>query len=268
MVSHNKTRRLISEVSGIEETWNPKWQRHLPINAPFTWLAKGWRDFLISPAQSLAYGVVVCALCSLSVWVLFATGRDYFLFPVVAGLMIIGPLLASGLYLKSARLESAQQTTFGGMLGVRLRAGAQVFFTGLLLCMLMLLWMRAAVLIYALFFGVRPFPGLQHVAELLLATPTGWAMLAVGLFVGALFAGFSFAISAFSIPMLLDQQIDAFTAMGVSAALVWNNLRPMLLWGALILALFVIAVATAGIGLIVIFPLLGHATWHAYKAVK
>ncbi|MDK1491267.1 DUF2189 domain-containing protein [Sinorhizobium sp. 7-81] len=263
-----KSRSFIGEVSGIEETWNPKWQRHLPAKAPFEWLAKGWRDLITYPIPSLAYGAGVFAVSFLIVWFLFATGRDYFLFPAMAGFMIVAPLLGAGLYLKSSRLEQAQPVSLGSMLRVRPAAGAQVLFTGMLLCMLMLLWMRAAVLIYALFFGVRPFPGLGHVTQLLLTTPAGWAMLLVGIFVGALFAGFSFAISVFSVPMLLDQRIDAFTAMGVSVALVWNNLRPMLVWGAIVLALFLVSVATALIGLIVIFPLLGHATWHAYKAMR
>ncbi|WOS61939.1 DUF2189 domain-containing protein [Sinorhizobium fredii] len=268
MAANGKTRRLIGEVSGIEETWNPKWQRNLPAQAPFEWLRKGWRDLITYPMLSLSYGVAVFVVSFLTIWLLFATGRDYFLFPAVAGFMIIAPLLAIGLYLKSSRLEQSQPVSLGGMLRVRPMAGAQVFFTGLILCMLMLLWMRAAVLIYALFFGVRPFPGLDHVTQMLLTTPTGWAMLAVGIAIGALFAGFSFAISVFSIPMLLDQRIDAFTAMGVSVALVWNNLRPMLVWGAIVSVLFLLSIATAFVGLIVIFPLLGHATWHAYKAVR
>lgn len=267
MSGTRKLQRWVGEVSGIEETWNPKWQRHLPAQAPFEWLAKGWRDLISFPMLSLSYGITVFVVSFLIIWLLFATGRDYFLFPAVAGFMIIAPLLATGLYLKSSRLERSEPVSLGSMLRVRPVAGAQVFFTGLLLCMLMLLWMRAAVLIYALFFGVRPFPGLGHVTQLLLTTPTGWAMLVVGIFVGALFAGFSFAISVFSIPMLLDQRIDAFTAMGISVALVWNNLRPMLVWGAIVLGLFLVSVATGLIGLVVIFPLLGHATWHAYKAV-
>ena len=96
--------------------------------------------------------------------------------------------------------------------------------------------MRAAVIIYALFFGLRPFPGLDHIAAMLFTTPIGWAMLVVGTVVGGLFAAFSFAISAFSIPMLLDERLDAFTAMGTSMALVWNNLPVMLTWGAIVLA--------------------------------
>ena len=96
----------------------------------------------------------------------------------------------------------------------------------------------------------------------------GWAMLAVGTAVGGLFAAFSFAISAFSIPMFLDKKIDAFTAMGSSMALVWNNLRVLLIWAVIVLALFLVSLVTCTVGLIVIYPLLGHATWHAYRAVE
>jgi len=102
----------------------------------------------------------------------------------------------------------------------------------------MLLWMRAAVIVYALFFGLLPFPGLQNVATVLFTTPTGWALLIVGTLVGALFAAFSFAISAFSVPMLLEERLDALTAMGTShASSSWNNLPVMLTWGAIVLAL-------------------------------
>ena len=132
-----------------------------------------------------------------------------------------------------------------------------MLFTGVLLCLLMLLWMRAAVIIYALFFGLLPFPGLRHIAAMLFTTPTGWALLIVGTVVGALFAAFSFAISAFSIPMMLEERVDALTAMGTSMALVWNNLPVMLAWGAIVLALFLLSLATGLLGLIVVFPAAG-----------
>jgi uncharacterized membrane protein len=128
--------------------------------------------------------------------------------------------------------------------------------------------MRAAVIIYALFFGLLPFPGLDHIAPMLFTSKTGLAMLAVGTVVGGLFAAFSFAISAFSIPMLLNEDVDALTAMGSSMALVWNNLRVLLIWAATVLVLFLLSLATGMLGLIVIYPLLGHATWHAYRAVQ
>jgi uncharacterized membrane protein len=154
------------------------------------------------------------------------------------------------------------------MIFVKPASGPQILFTGVLLCLLMVLWMRAAVIVYALFFGLVPFPGLDHVAQMLFGTPTGWAMLVVGSAVGALFASFSFAISAFSIPMLLNERIDALTAMGSSLAYVWNNLSAMLTWGLIVLTLFLLSLATGLLGLIVVFPVVGHGTWHAYRALQ
>lgn len=268
MPQEDNSGRYRSEVSGIQETMNPKFQRHLRLGAPFGWLGQGWRDLIRQPWPSLAYGFAVFLLALTTAAMLFRFGRDYLLFPALAGVLIVAPLFAAGLYVKSRALANGERITLNAMLNVRPRAGGQVFFTGMLLCMLMLLWMRAAVIIYALFFGVNPFPGLDGVARLLVTTPSGWGMLVVGLCVGALFAGFAFAIGVFSIPMLLDERIDAFTAMGVSVAMVWNNMGPSLVWGAIVLALFIASLLTGFVGLIIVFPLLGHATWHAYKAMR
>lgn len=243
-------------------------RRNLPAGTAFAWLKAGWRDLLDHPGASLAYGIAVFAISLAIVWSLFALGYDYILFPALAGFMVMGPLVAVGLYEKSRAIAKGEPVSLGRMIFVRPRSGAQIWFTGAILCGLMLLWMRAAVIIYALFFGLTPFPGLDHVATMLFTSWTGWAMLAVGSAVGGLFAAFSFAISTFAIPMLLDEETDAFTAMGTSISLVWSNLPVMLTWGAIVLVLFLLSVATALVGLIVVFPLLGHATWHAYKAMR
>jgi uncharacterized membrane protein len=153
------------------------------------------------------------------------------------------------------------------MMFVRIRSGGQIVYVGLLLCLLMLLWNRAAVLLYALFFGMRAFPGLHDIVPLLLDTPMGWALIAVGSLTGGLFAAFSFAISVFAIPRLLDEPVDALTAMGQSMALVWNNLPVMLVWAMIVVGLFALSVATGLVGLVVVFPVLGHATWHAYSTM-
>lgn len=247
-----------------EEIWN----RHLAPAAAFTWLAAGWRDLAVQPLSSLSYGALVFLVSVVVVVGLFVFGWDYILFPAFAGFMVVGPVLAIGLYEKSRRIAAGEPVTLGRMIFVKPRSGGQILFTGVLLCLLMLLWMRAAVIIYALFFGLRPFPGLDHIVPMLLTTPTGWAMLLVGGAVGGLFAAFSFAISVFSIPMLLSERVDAFTAMGTSTALVWNNLPVMLTWGAIVLALFLVCLATGLLGLIVVFPVLGHGTWHAYRAIR
>src|SRR5574337_531749 len=222
-----------------------RWKRDVDEKSALRWLSKGWRDFATYPGLSLVYGVLV--------------------FPALAGFMIVAPLLAVGLYEKSRCLEDGERPTLRSMIFVKPASGGQILFAGALLCLLMLLWFRAAVIIYALFFGVRAFPGVQNVAHILFATGVGWAILIVGACTGAIFAAFSFAISAFSLPMLLDKPVDAFTAMGTSVAWVWNNLNAMLAWGAIVLALMLISMATGLIGLIVLFPVVGHGTWAAYR---
>ena len=267
MSETDKSYWLLSETSGIGETRDPRLQRNLPMLAGLGWLAAGWRDFWTHPSSSIAYGVGVFLLSVAFVWTLVEFGRDYILFPALAGFLIVAPFLAIGLYEKSRAIGEGRAISLCSMLRVRASAGAQVFFTGLLLSLLMLLWTRAAVILWALFFGVTAFPGLDHVVDILFGTPSGWAMLIIGTAIGGLFAAFAFAVSVFAIPMLLDRRIDALTAMGTSMKLVWNNMTPMIAWGAMVLFLFAVCVVTGFVGMIVIFPLLGHATWHAYKAM-
>lgn len=242
--------------------------RGLPASAAFGWLRAGWRDLIATPGPSFAYGLAVFAVSALIVGGLFLFRLDYILFPATAAFMVVGPLIAVGLYEKSRSLEQARAISLARMIFVRPSAGAQILFVGFIMLGLALLWMRAAVIIYALFFGWRPFLGLDHLAPMLFTTTIGWAMLGVGAVVGGVFAAFSFAISAFSVPMLLDRRTDAFTAMGTSISLVWNNRPVMITWGAIVLLLTLVGLGTGLVGLIVTFPLLGHATWHAYRAIS
>ena len=246
----------------------PRWGRNLPRRAALDWLAAGWRDTWENPIPSLAYGLLVTLMSIGIVAGLFYLGWNFILLPALAGFMVTGPVLAIGLYEKSRRLQAGQPVSLAAMILVHPRSGGQVLFSGAILLMLMLLWMRAAVIIYALFLGVQPFSGLADVSPMLLGTPTGWASLITGSAVGALFAAFAFGISLFAIPMLLDQRTDALTAMGSSLALVWYNRAAVLVWGAIVSALFALAVLTGLLGLIVMFPVMGHATWHAWGAVK
>jgi len=243
-------------------------KRNLPVSMVTTWLREGWQDLTSQPTTSLAYGFAVYLISLVIVGGMFALGWDHILFPALAGFLVVGPVLALGLYEKSRRLENGETVSLASMISVKGRSGGQILFTGAMLGLLMLLWMRAAVIIYALFFGLRPFPGLDHIASMLLTTPVGWSMLFVGTLVGGLFAAFAFAISIFAIPMMLDKQVDALTAMGTSMRLAWNNIPVMLCWGAIVLFLFLFCLGTGLLGLIIVFPLLGHASWHVYKAVR
>ena len=241
--------------------------RDLPPEAAVDWLKAGWRDFSAEPGPSVAYGLLVFLVSVAVIASLYALALDYILFPALSGFMVVGPLLAIGLYEKSRRLAAGEPVTLRDMVLVRPRSGGQVLFIGVLLSGLMLLWNRAAVLIYALFFGLRPFPGIDELLPMLFTTLTGWSILIVGGAVGGLFAAFSFAISVFAVPMMLDRRVDALTAMGTSMAMVWANLPVMVAWGAIVVVLFGVSLLTALLGLIVVFPVLGHATWHVWRAV-
>jgi len=243
------------------------WYRAVPTDAAFAWLAAGWHDFVRRPWLSLAYGLVVFVVSLTVVASIFNLGYDYILFPAFSGFLVVAPLAATGLYEKSRRLAANLPVTLADMVFVKIRSGGQIVFVGLLLCLLMVLWNRAAVLLYALFFGLRPFPGLNDILPILLQTPTGWALLIIGSLVGGLFAAFSFAISVFAVPRLLHERTDALTAMGQSMALVWNNLPVMLTWAAIVVCLFALSMVTGLIGLIIVFPVLGHATWHAFSTI-
>lgn len=244
------------------------WRRDVRPAAALFWLKAGWKDFAAQPGLSLAYGMLVFAVSVLIVGGLYRFGYDYILFPALSGFLAVGPLIAAGLYEKSRRSAEGLPVRLADMMFVTARSGGQILFVGILLCMLVLLWMRAAVFLYAIFFGLLPFPGLNDIVGILIGTPRGWALIVVGSLVGGLFAAFSFAISVFGIPMLLAERTDALTAMGQSMALVWNNRAVMLTWGAIVTGLSVLSLATGLLGLIVVFPVLGHATWHAYAAMR
>ena len=245
-----------------------RWVRRLTTADPFKWLSLGYRGFRQPARDEHCLRLDRLRGFGRAGRRPHRIGTRLILFPAFAGFMVVGPILAVGLYEKSRRIEEGLPLRWANLFFVSPRSGGQILFTGVLLCLLMMLWMRAAVLIYALFFGLVPFPGLDHIAKMLFTTDVGWAMLVVGTAVGGLFAAFSFAISAFSIPMLVNEPIDALTAMGSSMALVWNNLRVLLIWAGIVLVLFLLSLASGMLGLIVVYPLLGHATWHAYRAVR
>ncbi|SOC30176.1 DUF2189 domain-containing protein [Thalassospira xiamenensis] len=243
------------------------WKKDLPVSTAFVWLSAGWRDFKHSPGFSIFYGIGVWLVSVLLLVGMFLFNYDYILLPVLSGFLIVGPVIAVGLYQKSSDIAENKRVSLMRMLFVRVKSGGQIVFAGVLLLLLMLLWMRAAVILYALFFGLRPFPGFGDIPATLLHDPYGIALIIVGSAVGGVFAAFSYAISVFSLPALLSRTTDALTAMGMSMAIVWNNLSLMIAWGAIVLALVTLSIVTGLIGMIVVFPILGHATWHAYQTM-
>lgn len=246
----------------------PDFHRDLPLTAPFGWLRAGIQDALRYPASSFAYGLAVFVISMITIGGLFRLGYDYILLPALSGFMVMGPAIAVGLYEKSRLLSKGKRPHLSELILVHTRAPGQIVFVGIVLMMVMMLWLRAAFLLYALFFGMVPFAGFDQVLTTVFTTPIGWGLLIVGGIVGGLFAAFSFAISAFSIPMLMNESKDALSAMGISMAMAWSNKSLAIVWGMIVVALFTLSLMTALVGLIVIFPVLGHGTWHAYLAMR
>ena len=239
------------------------------INAhdPWQWLAAGWRDMRQAPVASLLYGVIAAIISVLLISALIGFDMGYLVLPLTASFMLVGPFLAVGLYDISWRLETGEPH---GLLPAVRRRGAgptQLALVGLLLMLMLLAWWRLAMLIYALFFGLAPFPGLAESVNLLFFTADGLTMLAVGTAVGGVIACAVFAAAAFSIPILLARDVDAISAIIASVGAVRAAPFTMLVWAWLIVVLTVCGLITACLGLIVTFPLVGHATWHAYRHV-
>lgn len=236
-------------------------------DAPWAWLAAGWRDLSKVPRISLAYGLLFAGVSGALTWGLFRLDLQHLLMPMAAGFMLVGPMLAVGLYETSRRLSENQAVGLRQALFVTTRSPAQLAFLGALLMLMLLAWVRIAQLIYALFFGLSDFPGFEQSVHLVFFTPEGLGMLAIGSAIGGAIAVGVFTVAVFAVPMLMVREMDAVSAMIASVAAVRANFWPMLVWGWLIVVLTGVGIVTLYVGLIVTFPLLGHATWHAYRHV-
>lgn len=243
--------------------------RHIDTSQPWTWLAKGFADIKAAPGVSLAYGLLAAVssfLLSMGIWA--ADLFFYLILPLMAGFMLIGPMLAVGLYETSRRLQAGEPATLGDSISAFKRNGGQIAAMGLVLMLFLLAWIRIATLLFALFYSQQPPSlGLENLLDSLLIQPESLSFLAVGTIIGGVLALIAFSISVVAIPMLLDRDTNVFSAIATSVTAVKENPVALITWGALIVLFIGAGMATAFLGLIVTLPLIGHATWHAYKDV-
>ena len=239
--------------------------RRVALERPWSWLASGWRDIWRAPQISLAYGAIFTAVSLILAGGLFWARLEYLLPPLAAGFMLLGPMLAVGLYETSRRLEAGEPVSLRAALFVATRSPTQLAFLGAILALALAGWMRVATLLFALFFGTMEFPPLEAIPSLLFFTWEGLGLLVVGTAVGGAIAVAVFAVSVVSVPMLMVRDLDAVTAMLVSLRSVRENLAVLILWGWLIVVLTTFGLIPGFLGLVVTFPLVGHATWHAYR---
>jgi len=242
--------------------------RRISPEAPWTWLATAWRQIWQAPKIALGYGFVFAAISSGLVILLWVFAALPAILPLIGGFLLMGPLLAVGLYELARRLTAGEPVELRPVALVKTAAPTQIAFMGALLLVAYLAWIRIAFLLVMLFIGIgEDLPPLDTFFTELFFTWDGIGLLATGTAIGGVIAFIIFSLTAVSIPMLMDRDIDAITAMITSVAAVKANFGPMLLWAWLILLLIACGVATGFIGLIVTFPLVGMATWHAYQSL-
>jgi uncharacterized membrane protein len=235
----------------------------IPLDAPLRWLARGSRDMIYALVPSLIYGAAI-ALASFAIWrALINSDLAFWALSLSCGFVFVAPMLAMGLYEAGRRISNGEQPTLAHMIMVRGALRADVFYLGLALLLIYLLWGRIAQIVY----GLSTYRLHTSVDEFIIfstQTSEGLTMLVTGTIVGGIMAFFTFAITVVSAPMLLDQRANVFEAMFMSIRAVAENFIPMLLWAALITLALLACAATSWLGLIVIFPWLGLASWRAY----
>ena len=231
-------------------------------------LRRGWEDFKAMPSHA----IILCVIYPVLGLVLFRMVLGYsvlpLLFPLAAGFTLIGPFAALGLYELSRRRERGEEAAAWHAIHV-LRApsfGAMLGF-GTLLLALFVTWIAAADAIYIGTFGHAPAASIPDFASRVLTTPEGWSLIIIGCGVGFLFAVVALCVSVVSFPLMLDRHATAIDAIRTSLRAVVKNPVAMAAWGLIVAVLLVIGSLPLFVGLAVVLPVLGHATWHLYRKV-
>jgi uncharacterized membrane protein len=231
-------------------------------------LARGYDDFAAFPS----YAIFLCVIYPLLGILLIGltSGNSLWLlplaFPIASGFALVGPVAAIGLYEVSRRREAGLDSSPSHVFDVLHSPSLGVIIAlGVLLMVIFLIWLVVAEALYIAIFGDSPPASIIQFAHDVLTTPRGWTLIAVGTGIGFLFAALVLSISAISFPLLLDRDVGAAVAMHTSLRVMAANPLPMALWGLIVAALLVIGSLPFLVGLTVVMPLLGHATWHLYR---
>lgn len=228
-------------------------------------LKAGVRDFARAPLFGVFFGV----LYAIGGWAIFyfafTSGYFFLCYPLAAGFALIAPFVAAGLYEVSRELEQGRRPSWAKVLSVILPSNTRdLGWMALVTGFAFFIWLDIAFFLYAMFFGLTA-PDPWGLMSDITGTANGALFFLVGNVTGALIAFFVFSITVVSFPLLLDRNVDFVTAMIVSVNCVRENPRTMVLWAITIGVLVLVSLATALAGLVIVLPVLGHATWHMYR---
>jgi len=233
----------------------------IPLSRPLVWLQRGWRDFQRMPLYSLAHG---CLAMSLGMFLMVGSLKLGHLAPaLIGGFMLFAPFLALPFFKASMELENDHGARRLTTLDAWRHNTGSIALYGLILAMALLAWLRISAITVAVFHSGMIPEDTHVIRDLLTGEHDGLALAFFGS--GALIALAVFAVSVVSGPMLLERRIDVISAMLTSLRICHEKPGLLLVWGCLIALLTLIGFATLLVGLAVIFPIVGHATWHAYR---
>jgi uncharacterized membrane protein len=232
---------------------------------PWKWLEAGWADLMAAPHIGFFYGGAVVAAGWALVLALIAVDALWAVLPAVAGFFLVAPLLGAGLYETSRRREKGEPVSLSIAFLAFRRNAPQLTLMGALLLLINLFWVRMAGLLFMVFFGLGFAPSIEQLPMALLRSEQLLPFLIVGTGVGFVLASIAFAVSAVSIPMIVDRDISAIEAVVISIRATLDNWRAMAFWAGLIVVFTAMALVPFFLGLALVLPLVGHATWHAYR---